>query len=144
MIKSQLVLDILDLALDHEKETEKLKNQIPYLTEKEYEFTGVGVYIYFDQDPKIFMFTANFPYEGNVLENGNIAYRLNGIEIRNDKEKFLADATVHLINGIINCVEILNKIGVYPTKEPDNYAIYQIWIDEDKRRTIIRPYKKIQ
>lgn len=46
MIKSQYILDILDLLLDQEA-TRNAKKQIQYLTDVDYNYTGAGIYITF-------------------------------------------------------------------------------------------------
>ena len=53
MITSKYILDILDLILDGYHSADLLKNQIPYLLEKNREHTGVGVYIYFTTEKGI-------------------------------------------------------------------------------------------
>ena len=44
MIKSKFISDILDLILDGD-----VRNQKDYLTEKDYEYTGVGLFVNFSQ-----------------------------------------------------------------------------------------------
>ena len=129
MIISTLINDIFDLAFDDIQESNQLRQQIKFLTIGETEHTGVGLYLHFLKDNEI--------YKYKVSKEKNIS--LNGVEILNEKLGILADVIVHIENGIINCIEIWNKSGEnYPTNEPQNYELTQIWIDTEKRRTIKR------
>ncbi len=139
MIKSQLLLDILDLALDDEIDTVLLKKQVLYLTEKSYDHTNSGLYIYFEQNSEIRNYKIHPKQITSSNQNGDEFYRLDGVEIKNELQNILADATVHLTNGLIDCIEIWNKIGIYPKHELFQYEIYQTWLPE-KTRQIIKRY----
>jgi hypothetical protein len=139
MIQSKYILDILDLTFDEFESEDLLRKQIPFLTEKEREHTGVGLHIYFLGDKEIETFkiptdkALNFDIERNPTE------MLNGVEVKNEKLKVLADATVHLTNGLIDCIEIWNKNGEeYPLEELTDYELTQSWLDNSKRRTLKR------
>lgn len=136
MIKSQILLDILDLALEGDVDIGLLKKQIPYLTEKSFEYTNIGLYVYFEQDSSI----KNYRIYPNSItsfnQKGDEFYRLDGVEIKNDVQNILADATVHLTNGLIDCIEIWNKIGFYPKSELLQYEIYQNWKLKNRKRII--------
>jgi len=73
----------------------------------------------------------------NLVTQENRTEILNGVEIKNEELKVLADATVHLTNRIIDCVEIFNKNGeMYPLQELQAYELTQLWLDTSQRRSI--------
>jgi len=116
MINSKFILDILDLILD-EDDTRTLREQIAFLNELEIEHTGIGMFVNFKN---------NF-LETNLLNLSNKV--LNGIEIRNENEKVLADVILYVKNGKIEQLEIFNKNGFdFPKEYLDEYIITQTWI----------------
>ncbi|UOK42203.1 MULTISPECIES: hypothetical protein [Flavobacterium] len=139
MIKSQLILDILDLILDGLENEKNLHCQIPFLKEGNQEHTGVGVFINFEAEPNI---TNHKISTANCLTkdvDGNPIERIDGLELINESLNILADVSIHLSNGIIDCVEIWNKNGEnYPKEEPKQYQLIQKWIDLEKQKTIVR------
>ncbi len=57
--------------------------------------------------------------------DGNPIERIDGLELINESQNILADISVHLTNGIIDCVEIWNKNGEnYPKNEPNKYQLF--------------------
>ena len=75
----------------------------------------------------------------NKNVDGNPIERIDGLELINESQNILADISVHLTNGIIDCVEIWNKNGEnYPKNEPNKYQLIQNWIVPEKRKTIVR------
>lgn len=129
MIISTLINDIFDLAFDDLQDGHLFRQQIPFLTTGETEYTGVGLFMYFHSDEKIDKYKAR--KDVNMI--------LNGVEIVNTDLDILADAIVHIENGIIHCLEIFNKNGEnYPKNEPRSYELNQIWIESPKRRIIKR------
>jgi hypothetical protein len=136
MIQSRYILDILDLILDDSELPDSLKRQIPFLTEIKREHTGVGVFIYFANNPGI--------EEGNVKVSQstdfvkNPSKILNGVEIKSVQLNILAEAIAHLKGDIVECLEIFNMNGEdYPLNDPENYELSQIW-NQSKKRKIIR------
>ena len=139
MIQSQYILDILEIAFDDHPSANLLQKQVPFLTIAKIDHTGIGAFIHFNPGNQIEQYklatstSTNFDIESCTTE------MISGIEIRNPKMGILADATVHLKNGIIDHLEIFNKSGeVYVEIEPKNYELHQTWLSENKRRTIIR------
>jgi hypothetical protein len=127
MITSEFILNILHLALDDDT-TESFQNQIPFLTIKEFIHTGIGFYIYFDNNSQV----KQQPIISNMP--------LTGVGIKNDKENILADVIVYITEGLISCIEIFNKNGEnYPTAELTSYEMYRTWGNENKRKHIIMP-----
>lgn len=129
MITSKYILDIFDLILDGYHSADLLKNQIPYLLEKNREHTGGGLYIYFTTEKGV---------ENYKIKESSIDI-LDGLEVQNKKLNILADIILHLRNGVINCIEIWNKNGEkYPLDDPIQYEMKQLWLPPSKRRTIIK------
>ena len=139
MIKSQLLLDTFDLIFDELKSTDLLQKQIQYLTIGETEHTRVGLFINFIKEENILNYKAEYENFSNILENGDVCERLDGVELKNEELDILADISVNLKNGIIDYFEIFVKNGNdYPHIELEHYEIYQSWVDKSKRRTIKR------
>ncbi|WP_386126693.1 hypothetical protein [Winogradskyella litorisediminis] len=98
--------------------------QIELLTEKESEHTGVGLYVYLEPEIGI---------EGHRLSKSQLEqmfgehnHELTKFELINKNENVLADLTIHFSNGIIDCVEIWNKLGDYPKGELLTYELKRI------------------
>ena len=140
MISSQYILDIFDLAFDQHSQRNLLLKQIPFLTIREIEHTGIGAYIYFSADMEIHQYkldtndAINFDIDGNPLE------MIDCVEMKNENLSILANLTVHLSSGIIDCIEIFNKCGEsYIKSEPTSYELRQVWFaDDSKNRSITR------
>jgi hypothetical protein len=139
MIKSQYILDILDLTFDDHKASELLRKQVDYLTVSDTEHTGIGLFINFSADPGVQYYKIKKELLLNDTDNPATLEMVNGLEIIKESQNILADATVHLENGIINCLEIWNKGGGdYPLTEPEHYALNQTWRDEQDKRKLKR------
>ena len=139
MIKSQYILDILDLAFDDHSESSLLRNQIQFLTINKIDHTGIGAFIHFSSDNRIQQFKLDTSNVTNFDIHGNSIDIIDGIEIINSELSILADAIIHLKNGIIDHLEIWNKSGInYVTEDPEHYQIDQVWLKKNKKRTILR------
>jgi hypothetical protein len=139
MIQSQFILDILELSLTDCKYERLLRLQIPFLFEKGRQHTGVGMYIYFNTEGGADKYRISEKNEPKFDIDGNSIQVLDGIEVTNTELSILADAAVHIKNGLIDSVEIWNKNGEeYPSQEPDCYELTQAWLDISQRRTIVR------
>jgi hypothetical protein len=139
VINSKYILDIFDIAFDDHPSSDLLRKQIPYLTLTNIDHTGIGAFIHFQADNQINQFRLDTTMATNYDIEGNTTEMVDGIEIRNPKLSILADAIIHLKNGIIDHLEIWNKCGEdYVLTEPEHYELHQIWLDDNKRRTIIR------
>ena len=121
MIKSELISTIIELTVENEKFESQLFEQLEFLTEKESEHTGVGLYVYLKPENGI----EEHRLSNSQLEQifGKHNHELTKFEMINKNEKVLADLTVHFSNGIINCVEIWNKLGDYPKNELLTYEL---------------------
>lgn len=138
MIKSQLILDIFDLIFDDFEHEEKLRNQIPFLSENEIEHTSIGLFINFKKGNGIEDYKIPIENTEDKDVNGKAIERINGVEMKNNELKILADIDVQITDGIIDYIEIWNKIGEdYPIHEPTKYELEQVWVNS-KNRKIIR------
>ena len=105
MIVSPFILDIFDLAFDDLSSGDLLRKQIAFLSPGEKEHTTVGLFTYFVAARGIEQFRVptdnitNFDVQGNPID------RINGVEIRNEELNILADASVQIKNGFINCAQ---------------------------------------
>ena len=117
----------MDLLLDGEEDAVRLKAQLPYLTDSEYEYTGVGLFVSFEQNKGI---------EPTILENERTI--LNGVEITSTELEIGADATLFVFNGLIDYLEIWSYSGNYPANELSNYCLKQIW-KNSPGRSISKP-----
>ena len=136
MIKSQLILDIFDLIFEDFEYEEKLRNQIQFLKEGETEHTGVGLFVSFEAENGIENYKIPTEKAENRDINGKATERINGVELKNSELKILADVNIHITDGIIDCVEIWNKIDDYPITEPSKYELEQVWIDSKNRKLV--------
>ena len=122
MIESKFTLDILDLILDDEAEAKSLREQIDFLTETEIEYTGIVMFIYFEN---VFIYEEPSNHRNSVY---------NGVELINEKQNVLADVILHVENGLIKSIEIFNKNGEdYPSGKLESYILRQIWISSKNR-----------
>jgi len=117
MIKSKYISDILDLLLDGDDLGQKARLQVDFLTEKNFEYTGVGLFVSFDHSDGINQY--------RLTEDKTV---INGVEIRSTDLEIAAEAMVHTIDGLIDYLEIWSYSGEYPTKELANYKLTQAWL----------------
>ena len=121
MLISELVSNILKLTVEGEKFEEILFEQIEYLTEREEQHSGVGLYVYFKHEPEIEKYRLT---ESQMTELfGVSAHLLGKFELVNADINVLADTTIHFSNVLIECLEIWNKLGDYPTEELISYEL---------------------
>lgn len=121
MIKWEFVSNIIELTIEDEKFEDILFEQIRHLIEKEEEHTGVGLYVYFKYEPEIEKYRLT---ESQLAELfGGSAHRLEKFELINSEINLLADTIVHFSNGLINYLEIWNKLGDYPKGELVTYEL---------------------
>ena len=139
MIASQLILDIFDLIFDGHKSKDLLDKQINYLSVGKLDHTGVGLFIHFTKDNKIYSYKIIYESGSMTTDNQGINELLIGVELKNADLNILADVIVHIKDGIIDNLEIFQKYhSSYPMTEPEHYEIYQDYLDKSKRRTITR------
>ncbi|MBB3696684.1 hypothetical protein KMW28_23390 [Flammeovirga yaeyamensis] len=122
MLKSKLYNDILISSLKENDEFNDLfSKQIPFLNEGTTEHTGVGLFISFDSDKEI----DQFRLTGKQLEIRfkDYSHSFDGLFIKNSELNILAGTTIHIENGIIECIEILNYLGDYPEHD---FKVYEL------------------
>jgi hypothetical protein len=116
MIKSRLIKDILDLLSDGDVNGQSIRDQINYLTEQEFTYTGAGLFVSFVH------------YDG--IEKVKIDIKdliLSGVTIWSSEIRSEAEATVFCKDGLIDYLEIWSRDGVYPRKELETYTLKQEW-----------------
>jgi len=123
MIKSKFILNILELLLDGDEDGVNANSQIGYLTESNFDYTGVGVFIEFKQTEGIEKYRSNI--ESLVL---------NGVVIKSSELEIGADCTLFFKDGLISYLEIWSYSGNYPKKELIDYELTQQWKGSPKRK----------
>ena len=114
MITSKFILNILDLLLDGDEAGKALRPQIDYLTDAEYDYTGVGLFVTFQASDGI----ENYKYQEDKII-------LDGVKITSTEVNIGASATIFVRNGVIVTLEIWSFGGEYPEKELSNYKLKQ-------------------
>lgn len=125
MIKSKFIKHILDLLSDGDSFGQSIRGQVDYLTEKEYNYTGVGLFVNFSHAHGIEKFKTD-----------NEKLVLNGVIIKSKEIELGAEATVFCNNGLIDYLEIWSHDGVYPKKELETYTLTQEWTGSPGRQII--------
>lgn len=115
MIESKLTLDIITATLQGEKYEEQITKQLEHLEEVEYEHmdSGLLIFIEYRKLAKDFWLTDVQLHE----LFGESSPELSKVELINDELKIQAETMVHFTNGIIDRVEIWNKLGDYPEED---------------------------
>jgi hypothetical protein len=121
MIESALISEIIKLTVEGEKFENMLFEQINYLTIKEKEHTGVGLFVYLKQDKGIEKYRLTDSQLSELFGDHN--HQIENFELINSDIDILADTTVHLTEGLIDCVEIWNKLGDYPKEDLITYEL---------------------
>lgn len=103
MIKSKFIQDILTFLLDGDKEGEEVMGQLDFISEKEFDYTGVGVFISFEHADGIENYKATI---ADLV--------LNGVTIKSPELEIGADSTLFFKNGLIDYLELWSFNGVYP------------------------------
>ena len=124
MIQSELISNIIEFTVEGEKFEDLLFEQIEHLSEKEKEHTGVGLYVYLKPDEHIEKFRLSQSQLDELF--GGFKHELTKFELVNQTANILADLTVHFSDGLIDCVEIWNKLGDYPEGELLSYELRRI------------------
>jgi hypothetical protein len=121
----EFIYDIIEFTVEGEAFETELFEQLEILSVKEEEHTGIGLFVYFNHSEELENLKANYKCtEKNV--DGDPIYDITKILLVNDSVKVLADTTVHITNGIIDCVEIWNKIGPFPEGELITYELKRL------------------
>jgi hypothetical protein len=121
MIKSKFIIDILDLLLDGDNDGLMIREQLDYITDETYKYTGSGLFVTFSHSDSI---------STKRIKKDNLV--LNGVLIKSSELEIGADATVFITNGIIDYLEIWSQSGDYPKRELMDYVLTQVWEDSPK------------
>lgn len=103
-----------------------VRGQFNYLTEKEYNYTGAGLFVNFSHADGIEKFKTD-----------NEELILNGVTIKSKEIGVGAEATVFLDNGLIDYLEIWSHDGMYARKELETYTLTQEWTGSPGRQIIV-------
>lgn len=122
MIKSEYINNILDLLLDGDKEGLFARQQMPFLVDTDYEYTGGGLFVSFEHLAEIEKFKVD---KADLI--------LNGVKIETDEYPIEADATLFFKDGLIDNLEIWCYDGDYPKKDLTRYTLTQNWDTSTKR-----------
>jgi len=115
MIESKLTLDIITATLQGGKYEEQITKQLEHLEEVEYEHmdSGLLIFIEYRKEAKEFWLTDAQLHD----LFGESSTELSTVELINDELKIQAETMVHFTNGMIDRVEIWNKLGDYPEED---------------------------
>ena len=124
MIESKLTLDIITSTLQGEKYEEQITKQLEHLEEVEYEHTDSGLLIFIEyrKAAKEFWLTDAQLYE----TFGESTPELSKVLLINEELKIEAETSVHFTNGLIDRVEIWNKLGDYPEEDLESWELKPI------------------
>lgn len=126
MIKSKFIKDILDLLSDGDSFGLSIRGQLDYLTERDYNYTGVGLFVNLSRADGIEKFKTDT--EKLIL---------NGLIIKSKEIELGAEAIVFCNNGLIDYLEIWSHGGAYPKKELETYTLTQEWTGSPGRQIIV-------
>jgi hypothetical protein len=116
VVKSKYILDILNFLLDGDNEGLAASQQLPFITEDTFDYTGGGLFVRFSHSDEI----ANYKVSKPDLI-------LNGVKIQTTEYPIEADATLFFSNGVIDFLEIWCYQGEYPNQDLTKYTLTQIW-----------------
>jgi hypothetical protein len=122
MVKSQFISDILDLMLDGGAEGISARNQLPFISENKFEYTGVGLCLNFSHDPE----SSNFKVSESELV-------LDGVKIETTEFPIECEARLVFTDGLINYLDIWSYYGEFPKHDLKKYTLKQIWKDSPGR-----------
>lgn len=113
--------------LDDDAAYDLVSQQVDYITEDHFEYTGSGVFVYFKMEEE------GKKYRAHLEHN-----RLNGVLVKSEEMDIGAEATISLSDGLIDFLEIWNYGDVYPSGEPVHYTLEQAWKKDESRKRIVR------
>lgn len=116
MVKSKYISDILELLLDSDDEGLSARQQLPFIAEDNFDYTGGGLFVRFSHSDEI---------SNHKVTKQNLI--LNGVKINTTEFPIEADAALFFANGIIDYLEIWCYQGDYPNQDLTKYTLTQIW-----------------
>lgn len=108
----------MDLLLDGDDEGISTRQQLEYLSEENFEYTGSGVFVGFTHKEK-----------AKDFKSKKLDLILNGVTFVTSEYPIEGDATLFFKEGIIDYLEIWCYNGDYPKKDLVNYTLTQIWVN---------------
>ena len=124
MIESEFILTIIEITIEGEKFENQILEQLNFLSEKNNEYTGVGIYTYLQ--PQVGIEKHQLTKDQLDEMFGIYNNELTKFELINVELNILADVTMNFRQGIIDNIEIFNKLGEYPTEELLTYQLRRI------------------
>jgi hypothetical protein len=125
MIKSKFISDIVNLILDGEN-IEQARHQKDFLTEKELNFTGVGLIVSFSHVDGIEKFKTS-----------NEKLIIDGLIIQSKELGSGAIVTMFLKEGLVDYIDIWSKDGNFPSHELKEYTLTQEWIGSPGKKLVV-------
>lgn len=123
MVKSKYISDILELLIDGDLDGITAREQLPYITEDNFEYTGGGLFVGFSKNEGIEKHKVSIP-----------TLILNGVKIETSEFPIEADATLFFKDGLIDYLEIWCYLGDYPSQDLTKYTLTQIWEGSPNRK----------
>lgn len=125
MIASGYIASILNQLLDDE-EYKLAGIQLPYLNDFQHEHTGSGICVRFSFSGED---KNRLPWNHLILE---------GVKVYTPDMPQGAYASLYIVDGLINCLQIGAVAAQYPHVEPVEYTIVQEW-DGIEAKSLTRP-----
>ena len=111
--------------LDGDDDGLLLRKQIPFLTDSEYEYTGVGVVVAFSSDEQI-----------DDYRLADRTFVIDGVGLKSKELEIGADVTAFVKNGVLDYIDIWSYSGEYPRVELTSYTLTQEWTGSPCRNII--------
>lgn len=111
-MNSKFVNDVVKFILNSKNVEEKIKHQIDFLIEDEYEYTGIGVFVGFKHKENIEKYRAK---EENLI--------ITGVKIKSPELKLAASTILFFKDGLIDYLEISSYQADYPNTDLKNYKL---------------------
>ena len=122
MIKSNYINDILELLLDSDENGLFTRQQISFLTDINFDYTGSGLFVHFQHDIGIGKYR---------IKTQNLV--LDGVKIKSERHQIEAQATLFFKEGLIDSLEIWCYDGEYPKRDLTSYTLTQTWLNSDNK-----------
>jgi hypothetical protein len=116
MLKSKYISDILDLLLDGDSEGLSARNQLPFISEEVFEYTGGGLLLSFTHTDGI-----------NKYKVSKSDLVLDGVKIQTTEFSIESEARLFFKDGLINFLDIWCYYGDYPNRDMTKYTLTQNW-----------------
>lgn len=118
MIKSKFILDVLEQSLNSDGVADdgiqywKLaRPQIEFLTDINYDYTGLGLFVTFSHTEGALKYKS-------PIKNGP----LSGVDVKSSALESWANTIIFFKGGIIDCLELFSVAGDYPKKDLKDYS----------------------